>query len=64
MKKLLSMMMVIAALAMISGCGPKEAETPADALEPKKMTMPGAAPADPKNIDPAMREDMRKQMGR
>lgn len=56
--------MVIAALAMIAGCGPKEAETPADALEPKKMTMPGAAPADPKNIDPAMREDMRKQMGR
>jgi hypothetical protein len=49
---------------MVAGCGPKEAETPSDALEPKKMTMPGAAPADPKKIDPAMREDMRKQMGR
>lgn len=64
MKKLLLMTVVFAALAMIAGCGPKEAETPADALEPKKMTMPGAAPADPKKIDPAMREDMRKQMGR
>ena len=64
MKKFLSMTMVIAALAMIAGCGPKEAETPADALEPKKMTMPGAAPADPKSIDPSMKEDMRKQMGR
>jgi predicted small lipoprotein YifL len=64
MKKLLSMTFVIAALAMVAGCGPKEAEVPSDALEPKKMTMPGAAPADPKKIDPAMREDMRKQMGR
>ena len=64
MKKFLSMTMVIAALSMIAGCGPKEAETPSDALEPKKMTMPGAAPADPKNIDPSMKEDMRKQMGR
>ncbi|MFZ4781445.1 MAG: hypothetical protein ACOYLC_03950 [Armatimonadaceae bacterium] len=64
MKKLLTMTFVIAALAMVAGCGPKEAETPSDALEPKKMTMPGAAPADPKKIDPAMREDMRKQMGR
>ena len=64
MKKFLSMTMVIAALAMIAGCGPKEAEAPSDALEPKKMTMPGAAPADPKNIDPSMKEDMRKQMGR
>jgi predicted small lipoprotein YifL len=64
MKKLLSMTFVIATLAMVAGCGPKEAETPSDALEPKKMTMPGAAPADPKKIDPAMREDMRKQMGR
>ncbi len=64
MKKFLSMTMVIAALAMIAGCGPKEAETPSDALEPKKMTMPGAAPADPKKISPEMREDMRKQMGR
>ena len=64
MKKLLSMTLVIAALAMVAGCGPKEAETPSDAHEPKKMTMPGAAPADPKKIDPAMQEDMRKQMGR
>ena len=64
MKKLLSMTLVIAALAMVAGCGPKEAETPSDAPEPKKMTMPGAAPADPKKIDPAMQEDMRKQMGR
>jgi hypothetical protein len=64
MKKLLSMTFVVAALALVAGCGPKEAETPSDALEPKKMTMPGAAPADPKKIDPAMREDMRKQMGR
>jgi ABC-type phosphate/phosphonate transport system substrate-binding protein len=64
MKKLLSMTLVIAALAMVAGCGPKEAETPSDALEPKKMTMPGAVPADPKNIDPSMKEDMRKQMGR
>ena len=64
MKKLLSMTMLIASLAMIAGCGPKEAETPSDALESKKMTMPGAAPADLKNIDPSMREEMRKQMGR
>ena len=64
MKKLLSMTLVIAALAMVAGCGPKEAEVPSDALEPKKMTIPGAAPADPKKIDPAMQEDMRKQMGR
>ena len=64
MKKFLSMTMVIAALAMIAGCGPKGAEVPSDALEPKKMTMPGAAPADPKKISPEMREDMRKQMGR
>ena len=55
MKKLLSMTLVIAALAMVAGCGPKEAETPSDALEPKKMTMPGAAPADPKNLDPSLR---------
>jgi ABC-type phosphate/phosphonate transport system substrate-binding protein len=64
MKKLLSMTLVIATLAMVAGCGPKEAETPSDALEPKKMTLPGAAPADPKKIDPAMQGDMRKQMGR
>ena len=64
MKKLLSMTLFIAALAMVAGCGPKEAETPSDALEPKKMTMPGAAPAEQKKIDPAMQEDMRKQMGR
>jgi hypothetical protein len=49
---------------MVAGCGPKEAETPSDALEPKKMTMPGGAPVDPKKFDPAIQEDMRKKMGR
>ena len=58
----------ISALALLllgatTGCMPQEAQTPPDALEPKKMEKP-AGMGDPKAMTPQDRDQMRKQMGR
>jgi hypothetical protein len=63
MKNRILCLLALCALGFVMGCGPKEAETPPGALEPRKMVRPDGM-GDPRTMTPEQREQMRKQSGR
>jgi hypothetical protein len=63
MKKYGMVVLTLLALSGLAGCGPKEAETPPGALEPRKMVRPDGM-TNPRALSPDAQADMRKRMGR
>jgi hypothetical protein len=63
MKKYGMVILTLLALSGLTGCGPKEAEAPPGALEPRKMVKPEGM-GNPNGMSPDAQADMRKRMGR